>query len=109
MKRSGSQNDFAERLDGLRRERDAIRFERARLDARNEELVRREERLRIEMTETVQEPYLLRSGELAKRLGISAPSFSRLIRNSAKGFPKPVTALDSDHSWKWSDVKEWLG
>ena len=103
-----SQNDF-ERLRALRAERAELRAERARLDAREEELIRREERLASEMILAGDAPpYLVRTAYLLGALAISERQFHRLRNNPAKGFPQPITSIDSDPRWLWHEVEEWL-
>lgn len=109
MRKATPSSGSEDRLSVVREERAAIRAELVRLHARDEELVRVEERIRIEDEASAENrPYLVRAAYLVRELDMSERTFYRLIANEAKGFPKPVSSIDSDRRWVWQHVAEWL-
>jgi hypothetical protein len=104
---SGSQNHFPNRREVLRQQMAANAVEIARLQAQNDQLTREDERLRIE-EEQASVPLLIGVQRLLEMLDISERGFRRLRANTAKAFPAPVTSIDSDPRWLFSEVRDWL-
>lgn len=97
----------SDRLNAIRERRSAIAAELARLTAEDDELLVQMGRLEAEAAVVLTDPYTVNAKWLIHKLGKSESSFWRLVRNKAKGFPEPIY-MDSDPSWKWHEVKEWL-
>lgn len=115
MKERETQNNFAERLEALQRERSECAFEIAKWQARAEQLVREEERLRCQAATHFDRPLSVRRDWLLANLtrrangaGLSPQGLDRLLNNPAKGFPRPRYGIDSDPYWLLDEVEQWM-